>query len=175
MNKEYVKNEVSEADINNFNSIESELYNNEIIGIISMCVVLSKFSSLSFSKTMLILPIATHNALISYLNDSRTHVKSLEQLIIKKPEFFSNFNQRFYSLLELSVNSILISIKLGLTFIDKDGELRVNNHSEIPFFHEKKLSSLGIRASKIISASAAIADLLYDDVENLYLQLRVEL
>jgi hypothetical protein len=123
---------------------------------------------------MLILPLITHNALVSYLNDSRTKVKGLEQLIVKKTEFFSNFNQRFYSLLELSINSILILIKLDLIKIDQDGQLRINSLNQ-SLFEDSKRSLLGKRALNIIQASSSIADLLVEENQNLYLQLRVKL
>jgi hypothetical protein len=157
-----------------FETIESNLYNNEIIGVLSIYSVMGKFSNISPSKALLILPLATHNALVSYLYDSRTIVKGLEQLIVKKPEFFSNFNQRFYSLLELSINSILILIKLDLVSIDQHGQLILNSYAQ-PLFENSKRSLLGIRAQKIIQASSSIADLLIEEVPNLYLQLRVEL
>lgn len=155
--------------------LESNLYNNEMIGIISIYSVVSKFSSMSCSKALLVLPFATHNKLISYLNDSRTIVKGLDQLIIKKPEFFSNFNQRFYSLIELSVNSILILIKLELLYIDEDGELKAKKQNEQMLFKDYKLNTLGVRANKIIQSSSSISGLLSSDIQNLYLQLRVKL
>jgi hypothetical protein len=167
------------STVNNFTESFSldikgtNLYNNEMIGALSIYFVMSKFSSMEASKSLLILPLSTHNTLISYLNDSRTKVKGLEQLIIKKPEFFSNFNQRYYSLMELSMNSILILIKLDLVSISKDGQLKPNTFN--PLFDDSKRSLLGFRGNKIIQASSAIADLLSEDVQNLYLQLRVEL
>lgn len=153
---------------NNYN------YNNEMIGIISLYFVIEKFSTISPSKAMLILPLTTHNALISYLNDSRTKVKGIEQLIIKKPEFFSNFNKRFYSLLELSINSLLILIKLDLVILDQHGHIKINPIAQ-PFVSDYKIASLGKRAQRIIKASSSIADLLFEDVSSLYLQLRVKL
>ena len=153
---------------------ESNLYNNEMIGVVSLYFVIEKFSTINPSKAMLILPLATHNALVSYLNDSRTIVKGLEQLIVKKPDFFSNFNQRFYSLLELSINSILILIKLDLVLIDQHGQLRINSSAQ-PLFEDSKTTLLGKRAQKIIQASSSIADLLIEENPNLYLQLRVQL
>lgn len=153
---------------------ERNLYNNEFIGVLSLYFVIEKFSTINPSKAMLVLPISTHNALVSYLNDSRTKVKGLEQLIVKKPEFFSNFNQRFYSLLELSINSMLILIKLELVLIDQHGQLRINPLAQ-PLVEDNKINCLGLRAQKIIQASSSIADLLIEDVSNLYLQLRVKL
>lgn len=153
---------------------ESNLYNNEMIGILSLYFVMEKFSTINSSKAMLILPLSTHNALVSYLNDSRTKVKGLEQLIVKKPEFFSNFNQRFYSLLELSINSMLILIKLDIVILDQNGHLKINPIAH-PLVSDNKTALLGKRAQKIIRASSSIADLLVEDVSNLYLQLRVNL
>jgi len=175
MNLESSNYQEYDSDEYNNHLTEFDYYNNEMIGIISVYYIISKVKRISASKAMLIIPITTHNALISYLNDSRTIVKGIEQLIIKKPEFFSNFNQRFLSSIELSVNSILILIKLNLIYIGDDGNLNINVQNKIHLVDEKKLSLLGVRANNIINASLSVAELLTEETQNLYLQMRVKL
>lgn len=158
----------------NFHVLENDLYNNEMLGAISLYYIIEKVTMLNSSKAMLVLPLVLHNDLISYINNSRTNAKSLEQLIVKKPEFFSNFNQRFYSLIDLSINSILILIKLDLVSINKSGQLALKSSIDL-LLRGNDISLLGQRAKKIIQASSSIASLLNDSNENLYLQLRVKL
>lgn len=151
----------------------SNIYNNELIGCISIYHILKHSHTLSPAKAMLILPLVCHNGILSYLNRANTDVKSIEQLLIRKPELISNFNERFYSLLNTSINSILmlnamnfISIKEGLIYlIDEEKEFIPNKETKI----------IGKRAYKIIEASGTVSRLLDDKIDNLYLQLRVKL
>ncbi|WP_339181211.1 three component ABC system middle component [Bacillus sp. FSL R5-0560] len=159
-----------------YNSIaRTELYNNEILGVIALYSVISRFSSISPAKVMLILPIAMHNSLVSYLNDSRTKVMSLGQLIVKKTEFFSNFNRRYYSLLDVSMNSLLILIKLGLVSFDENGNIVPNKEANEYTRLIKQKKMLGKRANNIINASSAIAKLISMDNNSLYFELRVKI
>lgn len=157
------------------NNFSSNLFNNEVLAVIALFFVLRHFGEMSSSKVMLILPIAFHNKIISYINDSRTDVKSIDQLIIKKPEFFSNFNERFYSLLELSVNSILILASMNLVLIQADGKIILKSDDESLLLNSMKERDIGARAFSIVRASKDIGQLLNQRKENLYLQLRVKI
>lgn len=155
----------------------TDLYNNEILGCVSLYAVIAESTSpFSPAKVMLILPFAMHNSLVSYLNDSRTKVASIRQLLIKKTEFFSNFNARFYSLLDISVNSLLILFKLELVLFDVNGNIVAKTDTDEYLNLLSKERILGKRAINIINASATIANLLVNaDSKGLYHDLRVEI
>ncbi|TFE03846.1 three component ABC system middle component [Jeotgalibacillus salarius] len=150
----------------------SNLYNNELIGCVAIYNVLSQSKTISSAKAMLIIPLMCHNGFLSYINRANTDLKSIEQLVIRKPELVSNFNERFYSLMLNSINSI--SILNSINVIEfSENNIKISEKKD--FYSIEQTSKLGLRAKKIIAASPTVAKLLEDDVENLYLQLRVKL
>ncbi|MGP4039556.1 three component ABC system middle component [Gracilibacillus sp. D59] len=167
MTKEYLDN--------HFTYDSTNLYNNEILGAISIFYILKHIGKMSSSTSMLVLPLSFHNSIVSYLNDSRTVVKSLDQFIIKRPDLFSNFNERFYSLLEISANSVLVLSSMNIISISNNGELILELDDEELLLNSIEKKDIGKRAYNIIKASKGIAELLADRKENLFLQLRVEL
>lgn len=152
---------------------QTNIFNNEMIGCIAMYSVIRHLESLSTAKAMLILPIAFHNQVISYIGRANTDIKSIEQLLLRKPDLLANFNGRFYSLLEVSVNCIAILVALKFVSVNSKGEINVLKDKDFIPSKEKKV--IGSRASRIIDSASQIAKLFDDDVENLYLQLRVKL
>lgn len=150
----------------------SSVYNNELIGCISIYSVLKECKTLNPAKAMLIIPLMCHNGILSYINRTNTDIKSIEQLIIRKPELISNFSERFYSLLVNSINSVSILNSLELIEFSESNILK--NDKRYLFSAEQE-SELGVRARKIITAAPTVSKLLEDDVENLFLQLRVKL
>lgn len=152
---------------------QTNIFNNEMIGCIAMYSVIMHLESLSTAKAMLILPIAFHNQLVSYIGRANTDIKSIEQLLLRKPDLLANFNGRFYSLLEVSVNCIAILVALKFVSVNSKGKINVLKDKDFIPSKEKKV--IGSRASRIIDSASQIAKLFDDDVENLYLQLRVKL
>nr|WP_144922663.1 three component ABC system middle component [Paenibacillus bovis] len=164
-----------EVNYRNSDYYSNDSFNNEVLGLIAIYYVLKHAHKMSSAKVMLILPLAFHNNIVRYINDSRTDVKSIDQLIIKKPEFFSNFNERFYSLLEISANSTLILAAMNLISIQKDGMIVLKDSDESLLLESTEKKDIGIRAFNIVKASKGIGKLLNQRKENLYLQLRVEI
>lgn len=163
--------EVEEASESNSNYVN--IYNNELLGCIGVYSVIKHIKSISSAKALLILPFVFQNDLVSYIGRSNVHIKSIEQLILRKPELISNFNERFYALLRVSVNSILMLNALGFLAIRPNGKIELLGEEDFIPSYEKRV--IGIRATQIVKASPKIAKLLEDKVENLYLQLRVKL
>ncbi|MGJ9458509.1 three component ABC system middle component [Oceanobacillus sp. CF4.6] len=159
----------------NSNYSSKQLFNNELLGLISIFYVLKHVGKISSSTAMLIQPITFQNRIVSYINDSRTDVKSIEQLIIKKPEFFANFNGIFYSLIDVSTNSILILSSMDIIRIQDNGDISLKTNDENLLLNSTEKRDIGARANNIIRASKSVGELLNDRKENLYLQLRVEL
>lgn len=147
------------------------IYNNEIIGCISIYSVIRHLQNITAAKALLILPLTCHSQLLNYIGRANTDVKSIEQLLIRKPDSLANFNERFYSLLRVSTNSILMLSALDFVNIKTDGNIHfINGKDFIPNYNKEVI---GKRAMQIIDKSSDIANLLDDKVENLYLQLRV--
>ncbi|MCP3032656.1 DUF6521 family protein [Halobacillus sp. A1] len=143
-------------------------FNNEAIGMVAIASVLNYMQRVSISKAMLILPLALHEPTINYLKLKSVKVKSLEQLIADKYHLLTNFNKRYKSLMPISLNSLflleemeIISMKGGIISLEK----------EINFDD----SRLGKRGKNVNKSALNIKNILDDDVEYLYLQLRVEL
>lgn len=144
-----------------------KLYNN--IGICSLGIIatLQHNDYLPVTKILLIMPIIAHSDLTSYLARSTTEVMSVEHIVSKRPQFFSNFNDRFYDGMVASINSLQLLTEI--TAIDWcDGNFSVSEK----IYYEK---TMGDRAKKIFDASANISNLLKDDVKNLYTNLRVQI
>lgn len=155
------------------NSQNVNIFNNEIIGCIAIYSVLEHVKILSIAKTLLILPLACHNELVSYIGRASVNVKSIEQLAIRKPDVIANFNARYYSLLEVSVNSVLILNALKFINVLQDGRIELVEGKN--FIPKRDKIVIGNRAANIIKSSAALAKIIEDNVENLYLQLRVKI
>lgn len=147
------------------------LYNNEAIGAFSIAAVLKSANALSYSKSLLILPFLFHEETTSFLKRSNAVARSSEEIIVKRVEHFGNFNARYYSLLPVSINSIMILKQMGEINISK---------TNISLRPEGKLSldsnNIGKRAESIIKAAPKLANLLLEeDDQSLYLKLRIQL
>ncbi|QUW23055.1 hypothetical protein JSQ81_05655 [Sporosarcina sp. Marseille-Q4063] len=150
--------------------INKDTYNNELIGLISILSVLSKTKRITITKALLIIPFYTHQQSLKVLKNKIVKIRSIEEFIIKYPSYFSNYNERFHSLLTLSINSIILLNKMEIIFIE-DSLIILNE--EIEFSYKEK--DIGKRALEIIKASDKLSQILLESDENLYLQLRVEI
>lgn len=149
---------------------QSDLYNNEIICAISIYSVLQHLKYISISKALLIFPIVSHQGSLDFLKNNNTTIRSLEEFIIKKPNYFSNYNERYYSFLTLSINSLLFLKEIRLIQI-QDCQIILNEQESLKL--EK--DTVGQRALNIAEAAPKLATILTDNDRNLYLQLRVKL
>ena len=128
---------------------------------------------LDYSTLLLINPILLHNQTTNYLKSKTTKPKGIDDLITSKIEFFIDFNERYYSFLPLSINTILIAQKLN--FIETNNNIIIPNKKEIEKF-EFDSQELGNRANAIIEASQKLVELLKkESTRSLYLKLRVEI
>jgi len=151
-------------------SEQQTVYNNELIGLISIMSVLKYHKEMSIGKAMLILPFFSHKNTLKILKRKNIKIRSLEEFIIKYPSSFSNFDERFQSLLTISINSIILLNRMKLINI-KNGHLFLVEQNEF----ELENKSLGNRAKEIIQGAENLSQILLEDTNNLYLQLRVEL
>lgn len=146
------------------------IYNNELIGLISIISVLKHHKEMSLGKVLLILPFFSHGNTLNLLKSKRVKIRSLEEFIVKYPSSFSSFNDRYYSLLTTSINSIILLKRMQLIIITK-GQVSVKED----FNFELENKSLGNRAKDIVQASQNLSEILMESTHNLYLQLRVKI
>lgn len=151
-------------------SKQKAIYHNELIGLISIMSILQYHKEMSLGKAMLIFPFFAHKNTLNILKKKNIKIRSLEELIVKYPSSFSNFDARFYSLLSISINSIILLNRMNLICI-KNGHLFLNENSEFELLDR----SLGNRANDIVQAGEKLSEILLEDTHNLYLQLRVKL
>lgn len=147
--------------------MSGKLYNNIGICALGIGFTLNHLKVLSLSRAILITPIIAHRALLQYMARKTTALLSVEQLIIRNPEYFVNFNSRFYDGLTVSVNAIQFLYEMRI--IDfKEGNINLQELIE----YDK---AMGERARKIFDASPNIAKLVNSDLVTLYSNLRIKL
>jgi hypothetical protein len=143
------------------------IYNNFGILSIGVLATLNKVKVLSVPELMLVSPFITHSALLGYLARKNIQIKSLEQLIIQKTEWFSNFNERYYASISETLNAIQFLHDTEL--VSWDGR-SCSLIEEVPYHKD-----MGSRARKIYNASDCLAGLIAVDVANAYNNLRIQL
>ena len=142
-------------------------YNNIGIGALAIGSVISINNGLSLAKTALILPFITHTECLNYLARATTQATSIEKLIAERTSYFSNFNIRYYDSLCLSFSSIQYLTEMG--YVELKGDLLVKIK---PLEYDSKM---GKRAKKIFQAANNVSELLLENDNKLYLNLRVQL
>lgn len=147
--------------------MNGKLYNNIGICSLSIAFTLQHVDRLSLSRALLIMPIIAHEELLQYMARKSTSFNSIEQVIVRKPACFLNFNARFYDGLTVSLNAIQFLSEMALIKLE-DGEIIT---TESIGYEE----SMGKRANKIFNASTRIASFVSSDIANLYTNLRIEL
>lgn len=146
------------------------MYNNEAIGIIAISSVMQHSEQLTVANALLILPFVFHPTTASSLSRTNTKLRSIEEFVTKYPGLFSNFADRYESLLPVTINSIVTSVEAGIIKIEGNKIVPSTNFNE---FTKTKHSSK--RAIQIIKASENLSLLLQDKSVNLYLHLRIKL
>jgi len=149
-----------------------EIYDNIGISLVAFLSVLKDYKQIDYAKVLLILPLLLYNPLTNHIKDGRVNVRSIEDLILSKIEYFLNFNERFTSLLPLSINTIFFAEKFGFIKIENDFIYIIKNQIEMFDFESKQL---GNRSENIIKASRKISRILKEDSKSLYFKLRIEL
>lgn len=145
-------------------------YNNELIGAIALVSILHVNKEITLAKALLIFPFYSHSNTRKILMSKKSQIRSLEELIVKYPSYFSNYNERFQSLVPITINSIILLKRMGL--VNLNGEIiSLNENKKIDLNNR----SLGNRVEEIVKSSEKLAKILKEDTNNLYLQLRVEL
>lgn len=142
-------------------------YNNFGIGVVALASVLNHGEELPISKLFLIFPLLSHQKLLQHLGRSTTKIRSIEELIVEKTSYFSNFNNRYTDSLVLTVNALQYLNEMRYVSIANGNVSLIK-----PFEYDSKMGS---RAEKIFKASEKIALILKERSDKLYLNLRIEL
>lgn len=143
---------------------------NEIIAGISILAVLKHIGSLEVTKCLLIEPLLSYSTVSQKLKKSNTHIESIEELILKERVAFSDFNDRYYEYLILSINAMMLFQNMKLITIE-NGIVTYTNES-----FNLDDSSLGHKAETRVKASKKLATILTKGAaSDLYLSLRIEL
>ncbi|MDF1755458.1 MAG: DUF6521 family protein [Verrucomicrobiales bacterium] len=147
--------------------VNRNIFNNFGILSIGILATLKETRELSLPELLLISPFVTHSALLGHLARKNTQIKSLEQLIIQKTVWFSNFNERYYASIPETLNAIQLLHDIELILWDGRS---CSMTEEVPY-----QTSMGTRAHKIYNASKNLAELISGDVANAYNNLRIQL
>lgn len=151
----------------------SDTYNNIGISLVSFLSIIRFFDEIEYSKSLLINPILLHKQTVTYLKNQKTKPKGIEDLINSKIEFFLNFNQRYYSFLDLSINTIILAQKMKFIALENNKITPIKE--QINKFNFTGIE-LGERASNIVHASEKLSNLLKQEfADSLYFKLRVEI
>lgn len=148
----------------------SNKYNNAGIASIAILSVLNHTGALPLTKALLIMPIVMHNETTRYLANERTRSRTVATLVTIRPDFVSNFDQRYHSSLVHSINAIQLLHSLGQIELDFGAYLLIKQSIKFEIKKEH-----GKRAALIDKASYEIANLFNSSDEELYLNLRIEL
>lgn len=147
--------------------MNGRLFNNVGVCSLAIAFVVQKLDRLTVSNAFLIIPFITNSELLKYLARKDIYIRTIEQLVVKKPKCFLNFNARYYDALLVSINSIQLLVEIGLLEL-VDGEIITTERLNYD-------RSMGKRAEKIFKASSKIANLVNSDAADLYTNLRVQL
>ncbi len=143
---------------------------NELITGISILAVLKYSGSLEVTKCLLVEPLLSCSTITKKLKKENTHIASIEELILKEQVVFSDFNNRYYEFLVLSINAIMLFQHMKLITIENG----IVTHTNEAFNLED--SSLGSKAATRVKAAKKLATILTKgSASDLYLSLRIEL
>ena len=143
---------------------------NELIAGISILAVLKYSGSLEVTKCLLVEPLLSYSTVTQKLKKENTHIESIEELILKERVIFSDFNNRYYEYLLLSINALMLFQHMNLITIE-NGIVTYKNES-----FNLEDSSLGNKAATRVKAAKKLATILMKGAaSDLYLSLRIEL
>lgn len=117
------------------------IYNNEAIACCVLYSVVRIIKAIDYSKYCLILPFLLDDRTIIKLKES--DASTIEEFIKQNIDIFGNFNQRYLSLLPITINSSIMLSDFHIIRINDD--ISLMSDSELDF------SDSGDRLGKILS------------------------
>lgn len=142
-------------------------YSNLGSSALAILATLTVCDQLPLSKALLIPPLAMHDDTLSFLGKSNTKERGIAATVVKRPDLFVNFNNRFESCLPGAINAIQLLLELEWIMFHK-GSLVLWRE---PAFDD----SIGDIGRKIVKAATKISYILESPPAELYLNLRIKL
>ena len=122
-------------------NISYYIYNNEAISTAVLMSVITKLKRINIALAPLVLPFLLDNRIVNHLLKDEANYENIEQFIQSKRLYFTSFNNRFLSLLPVTVNALMI--------LQKSNVINITDIISIKKEFEFDVNELGLRLSLI--------------------------
>jgi hypothetical protein len=153
-----------------FSSSGSWAINNEALAFYAMVAVLKQAKSINIANVLLIAPILLHQPSGDLMAKSSLKLRSTEELFLRFPMPFINFNKRYASLMAVSFNAINMLLEFGLAKIEENKIVALEVLSNVDF--EKNRSK---RLKIILKGGFKLAEFINENPRVLYSALAIKL
>ncbi|ORF00916.1 hypothetical protein BGI05_00200 [Snodgrassella alvi] len=144
------------------------IYNNEAISTAVLMSVITKLKQINIALAPLVLPFLLDNRIVNHLLKDEANYVNIEQFIQSKRLYFTSFNNRFLSLLPVTVNALMI--------LQKSNVINITDTISIKKEFEFDVNELGLRFTKIENAIPKFVALIKDySLSDLYIKFKIQL
>lgn len=149
-------------------NISYYIYNNEAISTAVLMSVITKLKRINVALAPLVLPFLLDNRIVNHLLKDEANYVNIEQFIQSKRLYFTSFNNRFLSLLPVTVNALMI--------LQKSNVINITDTISIKKEFEFDVNELGLRFTKIENAIPKFVALIKDySLSDLYIKFKIQL
>lgn len=149
-------------------NISYYIYNNEAISTAVLMSVITKLKRINIALAPLVLPFLLDNRIVNHLLKDEANYENIEQFIQSKRLYFTSFNNRFLSLLPVTVNALMI--------LQKSNVINITDTISIKREFEFDVNELGLRFTKIENAIPKFVALIKDySLSDLYIKFKIQL
>lgn len=149
-------------------NISYYIYNNEAIATAVLMSVITKLKRINIALAPLVLPFLLDNRIVNHLLKDEANYENIEQFIQSKRLYFTSFNNRFLSLLPVTVNALMI--------LQKSNVINITDIISIKKEFEFDVNELGLRFTKIENAIPKFVALIKDySLSDLYIKFKIQL
>lgn len=149
-------------------NISYYIYNNEAISTAVLMSVITKLKRINVALAPLVLPFLLDNRIVNHLLKDEANYVNIEQFIQSKRLYFTSFNNRFLSLLPVTVNAPMI--------LQKSNVINITDTISIKKEFEFDVNELGLRFTKIENAIPKFVALIKDySLSDLYIKFKIQL
>jgi len=130
--------------------------------------VITKLKRINVALAPLVLPFLLDNRIVNHLLKDEANYVNIEQFIQSKRLYFTSFNNRFLSLLPVTVNALMI--------LQKSNVINITDTISIKREFEFDVNELGLRFTKIENAIPKFVALIKDySLSDLYIKFKIQL
>lgn len=149
-------------------NISYYIYNNEAISTAVLISVITKLKRINVALAPLVLPFLLDNRIVNHLLKDEANYENIEQFIQSKRLYFTSFNNRFLSLLPVTVNALMI--------LQKSNVINITDTISIKREFEFDVNELGLRFTKIENAIPKFVALIKGySLSDLYIKFKIQL